>query len=74
MNNRSIIRGLIIALVVSLMVAGVYAAEEDTHDDTCTTDNVDGIYVSGSGDVAHISGYSPEIDCYLPDNPHALNG
>lgn len=74
MNNRSIIRGLIIALVVSLMVAGVYAAEADTHADTHTTDNnTDGLYVSGSGDVAHVSGYSPEIGCYLPVSTDALD-
>ena len=55
MNNRIIIRGLIIALVVSLMVAGAYAAEAGTR----TTDNVGRLYLSGSGDVAHVQGFTP---------------
>ncbi|WP_407377735.1 hypothetical protein [Methanobrevibacter sp.] len=71
MNNKIIIRGLIIALVVSLVVAGVYAAEAGTHTDKNTTNNVDGLYLSGSGDVAHVHGFSPEITSYLPDSPSA---
>ena len=71
MNNKIIIRGRIIALVVSLVVAGVYAAEAGTHTDNGTTDNVDGLYLSGSGDVGHVHGFTPEIDSYLPDTPSA---
>lgn len=67
MNNRNIIRGLIIALVVSLMVAGVYAVEADTTPDDAPTNYVDGLYLSGSGDVAHVNGFYPEISCYVPD-------
>ena len=67
MNRKNIIKGLIIALVVSLMVAGVYAAEADTPSDNGTTNDVDGLYLSGSGDVAHVHGFSPEISCYVPD-------
>lgn len=74
MNNRLIIRGLIIALVVSLVVAGVYAAEADTHTDHDTTNRVDRLYLSGSGDVAHVHEFSPEIGSYIPDTaPAALN-
>ena len=74
MNNRIIIWGLIIALVVSLMVAGAYAAEAGTRTDNNTTYNVDGLYLSGSGDVAHVQGFTPEISCYLPDStPATLN-
>lgn len=73
MNNRSIIRGLIITLVVSLMVAGVYAAEAGTNTHNDTTDNESGMYLSRSGEVAHVSSHTPEINCYVPDNPHALN-
>lgn len=68
MNNKIIIKGLIIALVVSLLVAGIYAAEVSTHTDSATTNNEGGMYLSGSGDVAHVSGYTPEINCYVPEN------
>ena len=54
MNNRIIIRGLLIALVVSLVVAGAYACEANSHTDNNATDNVDGIYLSGLGNVAHL--------------------
>ena len=74
MNKRIIIRGLIIALVVSLVATGAYAAEAGTHTDNGTTDNVDWLYLSGSGDVAHVQGFTPEITCYLPDSTSvALN-
>ena len=71
MNNRIIIRGLIIALVVSLVVAGAYACEADSHTDNGSTNNVEGLYVSGSGDVAHVHGFASEISCYVPDSPPA---
>lgn len=74
MNNRIIIRGLLIALVVSLVVAGAYACEANSHTDNNATDNVDGIYLSGSGNVAHLERFTPEIACYIPDSaPAALN-
>lgn len=65
--------GLILLLVVSLAIAGVYASEagEVSHDDA--TDNSSGLYVSGSGDVAHVSGYSdsfgevPHIESVISD-------
>lgn len=60
MNKASIITGLIFLLVVSIAIAGVYASEvnEISHDDS--TDNADGLYISGSGDVCHVSSnYKP---------------
>lgn len=74
MNNRIIIRRLLIALVVSIVVAGAYACEANSHTDNNATDNVDGIYLSGSGNVAHLEGFTSEIACYIPDSaPAALN-
>ena len=74
MNNRIIIRGLLIALVVSLVVSGAYACEANSHTDNNATDNVDGIYLSGLGNVAHLEWFTPEIACYIPDSaPAALN-
>ena len=74
MNNRIIIRGLIIALVASLVVAGAYACEADSHTDNDATDNMPGMSLSGPGDVAHIDGFTPEISYYIPDSaPAALN-
>lgn len=74
MNNRIIIRGLLIALVVSLVVASAYACEANSHTDNNATDNVDGIYLRGSGNVAHLEGFTPKIACYIPDSaPAALN-
>ncbi len=73
MNRAGLIQGLILLLVVSLAIAGVYASEagEVSHDDA--TDNSSGLYVSGSGDVAHVSGYSdsfgevPHIESVISD-------
>jgi len=62
---------LIIALVVSLVVAGAYACDADSHTDNDATNNVDGLYVSGLGDVAHVHGFTPEITAYVPDSPPA---
>ena len=66
MNRTGLIQGLIFVLVVSLAIAGVYAGDagDTPHDDT--TDNVDGLYVSGSGDVSHVPGYSNSFG----DAPH----
>lgn len=58
MNKTGLIQGLIFVLVVSLAIAGVYAgtAEETAHDDA--TNDVDGLFISGSGDVSHVPGYT----------------
>ncbi|WP_407377381.1 hypothetical protein [Methanobrevibacter sp.] len=56
MKKATLIQGLILVLVVSLAFAGVYAATEVgevSHDDS--TDHVDGLYISGSGDVCHVA-------------------
>lgn len=61
MKRATLIQGLIIVLVVSLAFAGVYAAGESgevSHTDS--TDHADGLYISGSGDVCHVS------NCYKP--------
>ncbi len=56
MKRARLIQVLILALVVSLAFAGVYAAGEAgevSHADS--TDDVDGLHISGSGDVCHVS-------------------
>jgi len=67
MNRTGLIQGLIFVLVVSLAIAGVYAGEaaESSQDDA--TDNVDGLYVSGSGDVAHAPGNTFSFSKVQPD-------
>ena len=56
-------------MVVSIAIAGVYASEagEITHDDS--TEHVNGLYISGSGDVCHVSGYCDGFG----DAPHIEN-
>ncbi len=61
MKRARLIPVLILALVDSLAFAGVYAAGEAgevSHADS--TDDVDVLYISGSGDVCHVA------SCYEP--------
>ena len=66
MNKAILIQSLIFVLVVSIAFAGVYAGEAGDASHHDTTEKVDGLYVSGSGDVSHVPGYSNSFG----DAPH----
>lgn len=66
MNKAILIQGLIFVLVVSIAFAGVYAGEAGDASHHDTTEKVDGLYVSGSGDASHVPGYSNSFG----DEPH----
>ena len=59
MNRTGLIQCLIVLVVVSLAVAGVYAAEASHVD---SSDNGNGLHISRSGDVYHVS------SCNIPLN------
>ena len=52
MNRTDLIQCLILLAVVSIAVAWVYAAEAPHVD---SSDNVNGLHISGLGDVCHVS-------------------
>ena len=66
MKWATLIQGLIFVLVVSLAVASVYAGEvgdvshEVSHDDS--TGGIDGLYISGSGDVCHVASCNQPLE------------
>jgi len=61
MNRARLIQVLILAVVVSLAFAGVYAAGEAGEvSNADSTDDIGGLYISGSGDVCHVA------SCYEP--------
>ena len=63
MNKARLIQVLILALVVSLAFAGVFAAGEAgevSHVDS--TDDVGGLYISGSGDVCHVASCNQPLE------------
>lgn len=62
MDRRNLIRGLVLLLVVSLAFAGVYASDgaEVSHADS--TDSADGLHISGSADVCHVSSCFKPLD------------
>jgi hypothetical protein len=62
MNKARLIQVLILALVVSLAFAGVYASDgaEVSHADS--TDSADGLHISGSSDVYDVSSCFKSFD------------
>jgi len=63
MKRARLIQVLILALVVSLAFAGVYAADEAgevSHADS--TDDIGGLYISGSGDVCHVASCNQPLE------------
>lgn len=66
MKRATLIQGLIFVLVVSLAVAAVYAGEagevsqDVSHNDS--TSGVDGLYISGSGDVCHVASCNQALE------------
>lgn len=59
MKRARLIQVLILALVVSLVFAGVYAAGEAGEVFPAdSTDDVDGLYIKGAGEVCHV------VSCY----------
>lgn len=55
MDMKKIIQCLIILLVISMTFACIYACEIDDVSNGNSSDGSDGLYISGSGDVCHIS-------------------
>lgn len=64
MDGKTIIQGLILILVVSLAFASIYAAEtgEVSHSDSSNGQNH--LYISGSGDVAHVVTSADPVHAY----------
>lgn len=63
MENKRIIQGLILILIVSLTCAAIYAVETAEVSHTDSSNGQGRLYISKSGDVSHVADtITPDFD------------